>query len=115
MNLRAFAVTGLIAGISLFGIYIIASALPQEIGTSMAADGTGLPRCPALERTLKRGSTGDDVKRLQTYLAQDPGTYPEGQVTGTFGPATEAAVKRWQIKFNIIPTSGMGGGDFGLV
>jgi len=115
MHSRAIAVTGLIAGLSLFGIYIIASALPQEIGTSMAADGTGLPRCPALERTLKKGSTGEDVKRLQIYLSQDPGTYPEAQVTGTFGPATEAAVKRWQIKFNIIPTNGMGSGDFGVV
>jgi putative chitinase len=37
---------------------------------------------------LKRGSTGDDVKKLQAKLGVDP--------TGTFGPKTEEAVKSWQ-------------------
>jgi peptidoglycan hydrolase-like protein with peptidoglycan-binding domain len=40
---------------------------------------------------LKRGSTGSSVKRLQQYLGVDP-------ATGTFGPATEEALKAWQIK-----------------
>jgi putative chitinase len=37
---------------------------------------------------LKRGSVGDDVKKLQEKLGVD--------TTGTFGPKTEAAVKAWQ-------------------
>lgn len=37
---------------------------------------------------LKLGSTGDDVKKLQTKLGVE--------AIGTFGPKTEAAVKAWQ-------------------
>ncbi len=71
--------------------------------------------CPNLTKTLKRGSAGDDVKRLQQFLAQDPGVYPEGQITSTYGPATEAAVKRWQAKFNIVTTGDPASTGFGMV
>ena len=37
---------------------------------------------------LKRGSTGEDVKKLQSKLGLTP--------DGSFGPATEAKVKEWQ-------------------
>ncbi|MBI2639430.1 MAG: peptidoglycan-binding protein [Candidatus Sungbacteria bacterium] len=46
-------------------------------------------------KTLRRGSTGDDVRRLQEVL-NSRGVYPEGLATGFFGPATERAVKRFQ-------------------
>ncbi len=55
----------------------------------------------ALTRTLQRGSTGDDVKQLQEFLAQDKNVYPQGLATGFYGPATEAAVKRFQEKNGI--------------
>lgn len=61
--------------------------------------------CPLFGTTLKRGSSGDAVTRLQRFLARDPGVYPEATVNGTYGPLTETAVKRWQVKFNIV-TSG---------
>lgn len=50
---------------------------------------------------LSRGTTNSDVSRLQQLLAQDPVIYPEGLVTGYFGPATERAVKRFQAKYGI--------------
>lgn len=50
---------------------------------------------------LRRGSRGNAVKRLQEFLAGLPGIYPKGLVTGTFGPLTEAAVKRFQEKLGI--------------
>ncbi len=50
---------------------------------------------------LSRGSIGADVTKLQTFLAQDKTIYPEGIVNGTFGPATERAVKRFQAKYGI--------------
>lgn len=51
---------------------------------------------------LKKGSKGKEVKALQEYLnengfpvaASGPGS--PGKETESFGPATEAAVKRWQ-------------------
>lgn len=54
-----------------------------------------------LRRTLARGISGDDVEDLQELLASDPDLYPEGLVTGYFGPLTEAAVKRLQERFGI--------------
>ncbi|MDZ4260660.1 MAG: LamG-like jellyroll fold domain-containing protein, partial [Candidatus Sungbacteria bacterium] len=52
-------------------------------------------------KSLARGTEGDEVKSLQEALKQDPEIYPEGLVTGFFGPATEAAVKRFQEKHHI--------------
>src|SRR3989344_5169845 len=49
-----------------------------------------------LAKQLRRGMSGDDVKRLQEILSTDPEVYPEKLVTGFFGPATERAVKRLQ-------------------
>lgn len=52
--------------------------------------------CPALSRSLEQGANGFDVSQLQQFLAKDTSIYPEGLVTGYFGPATERAVQRWQ-------------------
>src|SRR5437016_4774677 len=46
-----------------------------------------------LVSTLKQGSEGDQVAALQALLAADPQIYPEGFITGFFGPATGRAVK----------------------
>lgn len=47
---------------------------------------------------LKKGMSGSEVSKLQTILAKDSAIYPEGLVTGYFGPATEKAVKLFQKK-----------------
>lgn len=52
-------------------------------------------------KSLSKGSSGDEVKQLQEVLKQDPEIYPEGKVTGFFGSATEAAVKKFQEKHGI--------------
>ncbi|MDQ5889511.1 MAG: hypothetical protein QG609_4 [Patescibacteria group bacterium] len=54
-----------------------------------------------LEAGLRVGSSGEDVRLLQKLLATDPTVYPEGLVTGLFGPLTENAVKRFQAKFKL--------------
>ncbi|MBI2640367.1 MAG: fibronectin type III domain-containing protein, partial [Candidatus Sungbacteria bacterium] len=56
---------------------------------------------PELTRSLSRGSSGDDVRKLQEFLARDKDIYPEGLLTGFFGPLTEAAVKKWQEKHGV--------------
>lgn len=72
--------------------------------------------CSAFIGTLKKeatdASTNGEVSRLQKILAKDPAVYPEGKVTGYLGPATMAALKRFQVK-NKLASKGSSG--YGLI
>lgn len=70
--------------------------------SSGAVSGGSALQCPHISRSLKLGATGDDVSRLQRFLALDPSVYPEAQVTGYYGSLTEAAVKKFQCKNKIV-------------
>ncbi|RJR14077.1 hypothetical protein C4585_01270 [Candidatus Parcubacteria bacterium] len=81
--------------------------LQLQLGTTGTVNpGTGIvvdsSSCPQIGRVLGVGSSGDDVTRLQQFLARDPSIYPERNISGYYGPLTEAAVKRWQARFNIV-------------
>jgi len=52
-------------------------------------------------RQLREGVQGEDVELLQEILATDPEIYPQGLVTGYFGPLTKKAVEKFQAKFGI--------------
>lgn len=81
------------------------AALQAQLGgqsTTPVTTVTSSANCPLIGRVLKRGSSGDDVTRLQRFLAVDPSIYPEGQITGYYGALTEAAVMRWQVRYNIV-------------
>jgi peptidoglycan hydrolase-like protein with peptidoglycan-binding domain len=52
-------------------------------------------------QSLYIGLKGDDVYALQKYLAGDKSIYPEGKVTGYFGPLTEKAVIAFQKKHGL--------------
>ncbi len=54
-----------------------------------------------LLKTLQQGATGNDVKTLQQLLAGDSEIYPEGKITGFFGPLTAKAVKKFQKKHGL--------------
>ena len=54
-----------------------------------------------LRNQLRRGMSGDEVKDLQEFLADDSDVYPEGLITGFFGPMTENAVRKFQRKHGI--------------
>jgi len=87
---------------------------PQVNGipiTPTAASATGFAtfqysRCPNLQYDLELGDTdanvAEEVGMLQRFLQQDPRLYPEGLVTGYYGPATERAVQRFQDRHGII-------------
>lgn len=66
----------------------------------------GVGPCTIFTRTLKRGSSGDDVKWLQQFLKQlqTPEIYPEGLATGYFGPQTELAIRRLEKQCNMTPS-----------
>ena len=50
---------------------------------------------------LDPGSRGVNVTRLQTFVAANPNIYPEGLVTGYYGPLTKASVIRFQSTYGI--------------
>jgi PKD repeat protein len=56
----------------------------------------------SLDRYLERGMSGADVAALQSFLRIDPSVYPEGQLSAFFGPLTERAVQRFQVKCGIV-------------
>ena len=49
-----------------------------------------------LKSDLREGMTDADIKKIQELLASDSAIYPEGKVTGYFGPLTKEALKRFQ-------------------
>jgi len=104
------------AAILTFGLPLLASAataaeLQQQVQslkdtvTQLQQAKASATACPTPGKTMKRGSTGIEVTRLQQFLAQDKNIYPEGTITGTYGPLTETAVKKFQIR-NGIASSG---------
>ena len=61
-----------------------------------------------LTKSLKRGERGDEVRKLQEFLSQFPDIYSEKLITGFFGPATEAAVRKLQAKHGIEQVGSIG-------
>jgi len=58
-----------------------------------------IPAVPEITKDLRYGDKGDEVKVLQTWLAKNKEIYPQGLVTGFFGPLTQKAVIRFQEKY----------------
>lgn len=94
----------------------------QQLQAQLGGGGAASPTvtvdsslCPNVGRSLKRSSSGDDVRRLQQFLARDISVYPEGLVTGYYGSLTEAAVKRWQAKYNIVSSGTPESTGYGVV
>lgn len=51
-----------------------------------------------LRGDIREGMTDADIKTIQELLASDSTIYPQGLVTGYFGPMTKEAIKRFQTK-----------------
>lgn len=83
------------------------AALEAELAALQAKAGKALAPAPPssnpflFEKALQYRQSGPDVKRLQEFLAEDAAIYPEGKITGYFGPATLKAVQRFQAKYGI--------------
>ncbi|MBI3019757.1 MAG: peptidoglycan-binding protein [Parcubacteria group bacterium] len=77
---------------------------------------------PVFNGTLSSGMENADVKRLQQLLNSDPdtrvassGAGSVGNETNFFGPATEAAVKKFQAKYGIVSSGTPATTGYGLV
>ncbi len=89
------------------------AALTTETTTT-----AGATSCFTFTKTLSLGTTNSDVKELQKVLNSDADTKlavaagstgSAGYESSKFGPATKAAVVKFQTKHNITPASGMVG------
>lgn len=73
----------------------------QEQVDALTTENEALKEALKLKEELDRGDESEEVKKLQKFLSTDPDVYPEALVTGYFGTLTEAAVRRFQAKFDI--------------
>lgn len=87
----------------------------QNQAVTISASPTTPGLCITINQNLSFGKSGTQVSALQKFLAQDPQMYPEGQVTGYFGPATLRAIKRWQSAKGIVSTGTPETTGFGVV
>lgn len=92
----------------------------SDNGASGSQTSTTLPNgCTVISNGLHMGSTDQEsdgeVSKLQQFLSQDKNVYPEGLVTGYFGPITEDAVQRWQATHSIVATGTPATTGFGVV
>ena len=55
--------------------------------------------CHDFKINLKFGDANNEVRNLQIALSKDPEIYPEGIISGWFGPLTKAAVIHFQEKY----------------
>ena len=60
-------------------------------------------------------SSNGEVTKLQQFLAQDAAIYPEGKITGYFGPATMHAVQRWQASHGLVSSGDPDSTGYGFV
>lgn len=68
-------------------------------------------------RTFRFGSSGDDVRGIQTYLSECHGRFPDsvpdpGAADGRFGRVTEQSVKGWQEVLELVPDGVWGPGTW---
>jgi len=54
-----------------------------------------------ITQQMSVGARGEQVRALQAILAKDPTIYPEGTISGYYGPLTVRAVKMFQKKYGI--------------
>jgi peptidoglycan hydrolase-like protein with peptidoglycan-binding domain len=88
-----------VVGVVVFGLAIL-SLKTADAQSSIISTNTSVQNV-TFAKTLERGSSGADVKKLQELLKTMPDVYPEGIVSGYFGALTLKAVKRFQMKYGI--------------
>ncbi len=89
-------------------------------GSPVAASAAPRSTISSITSELELGDKGEDVRRLQVALNSDPATRvaasglgSKGKESTYFGPATQAAVKKLQEKYNIVRPGQTGYGRVG--
>lgn len=92
MNIKKVAATSVLA----LGLLL------SSIGFTQAAT------FALLTGQLDYGQTSNNVTNLQTFLASSSSIYPQGRITGYFGPLTKSAVMNFQNAYGIAQVGRVG-------
>ena len=88
----------ILAVLSLFAAMLGATVVTSVVtATEAHADG-----CYTWSRTLSQGASGEDVRQLQIRVAGYPAYGGHIATDGAFGPATKAAVQRFQSAYGLV-------------
>jgi peptidoglycan hydrolase-like protein with peptidoglycan-binding domain len=77
----------------------------MEMKDHMPPGQMGKMACIMLNRNLRAGAEGDDVRKLQEMLHEDKENGFEAEATGFFGPVTARAIAKWQMRMGIASSS----------
>lgn len=95
------------------------AALKTQLETGVGTGTGSSTSCLTLIHSLTLEDTdiekNGEVTKLQQFLARDPSIYPEGRITGFFGPATQRAVQRWQKSRGIVSSGDPDSTGYGFV
>ncbi|MEV0286611.1 MULTISPECIES: D-Ala-D-Ala carboxypeptidase family metallohydrolase [unclassified Kribbella] len=87
-----------IAAILMLFAAMLAATVTTQMVTATKAHADG---CYTWGRTLSQGMSGEDVRQLQIRVAGWPGYGGHLATDGAFGPATKAAVQRFQSAYGL--------------
>src|SRR3989344_8614059 len=76
---------------------LLASSTPFMKKQDLPPGQMGKIACIEFNRDLRVGALGEDVKKLQEILAEDPAFEFRGKPTGFFGPLTANALAKFQM------------------
>ncbi|RBM23238.1 D-Ala-D-Ala carboxypeptidase family metallohydrolase [Streptomyces sp. PT12] len=93
-------------------VMISSAAVVSTVATAGTAYADG---CYTWNRTLRQGSTGEDVRQLQIRVSGYPGYGAVLALDGVYGPATAAAVTRFQQAYGLSADGIAGPQTFGKI
>jgi zinc D-Ala-D-Ala carboxypeptidase len=97
MQLSSRRLPRIVAVLALFAA-MLATSITTSIVTATKAHADG---CYTWNRTLSEGASGEDVRQLQIRVAGYPAYGGHIAADGAFGPATKAAVQRFQSAYGL--------------